>query len=203
MARALGRHMLWGLPVDAVGSAIADEDAVCLLRMAAGDEAGLDALYARHAQAIFSYLLQLTGDRSLAEERLQDALVAAWKAAGSFAGRSSVRTWLFAIARRQTRDQARRHTLDSDGDDALPTLADPAGGPEDLALATAEREELALLIGRLNPLQREVLDLIFVHQLSYSEAAQVLEVPLGTVKSRLSNAKYALHRLLQQQTTVQ
>lgn len=165
-------------------------------RIAAGDRQALTQLYLHHRQALFSYLLQLTPDYGLAEELMQDTLVAVWRSAHTFEGRSSVRTWLIGIARRQAHNTLRQRGLPladlSELDDT------PAADlePEDAALASAARDELGEALGLLLPIHREVLALIFVHQLSYQETAQVLGVPVGTVKSRLNHAKRALRALL-------
>ena len=173
------------------------DDLVLLKRMARRDETALDILYTRHAPALLGYLLNLVGDRFEAEEILQDTFVAAWKFAGRFQGRSRVRTWLFSIAHRQARDRHRRHSLAIDSDFDSSDAADPAPGPEDYVLAQAETTELAALVSQLRPLQREVLVLAFAYELSYAEIALVLDVPVGTVKSRLNSAKRALQALAQ------
>jgi RNA polymerase sigma-70 factor (ECF subfamily) len=170
-----------------------------LRRTARGDGRALEELYARHGAALFGYLLVLTPDRGLAEEVLQDTLVAAWKGAGSFAGRSSVKTWLFGIARRKVRDALRRRGLPLAADDSL-LEALPTGepGPEDALLSGVRSAELAGCVARLGAVHRETLALVFFHELSYAEAAEVLMVPVGTVKSRLSNAKRALREMLEE-----
>ncbi len=171
-------------------------DIELIKRLAAGDESALDVLYARHAAALTRYLRQLSRDPLEADEILQDTFVAAWTSAKRFEGRSTVRTWLFSIARRQWRDRHRRHALDLNADADLDQLTDPAPTPDEVALDAVASEELSALVERLSPAHREVLALAFVDELSYAEIAQVLEVPVGTVKSRLNHAKQALKKLL-------
>ncbi len=172
------------------------EDVELLQRVAMGDQAALDALYARHAAVLLRYLRQLTRDTLEAEEILQDTFVAAWTSAKRFEGRSTVRTWLCSIARRQWRDRHRRHALDLDPNADLDQLTDPAPTPDEDALEAVAAEELGALVERLSPAHRDVLALAFVDELSYAEIAQVLDVPVGTVKSRLNHAKQALKKLL-------
>lgn len=182
------------MPAALDGSAdAAQDDARLLRRLANGDARALEALYQRHAAALFGYLLALNQERTLAEEVLQDTFLAAWQAAGSFRGGASVRTWLFAIARRRARDRDRRHHPAMANDDEYLAVADPAPGPEQAALDRAELRDLVAGINELGPLHREVLALVFVHELSYAQAAQVLEVPIGTVRSRLNAARRLLH----------
>jgi RNA polymerase sigma-70 factor (ECF subfamily) len=174
----------------------ADADAELLARIAARDRGALADLYARHQRPLFRYLCQLTPDHGLAEEILQDTLVGAWQGAARFEGRSSVRTWLFAIARRQAHDALRRRGLPFADEGALDALEDPDPGPEAHALGQADAEALARATALLPVIHREVLALNFVNGLSYDEIAAVVGVPVGTVRSRLSNAKRALRQLL-------
>jgi len=171
-------------------------DVALVRQMADGNEIALERLYDRHAPTLLGYLIELTGDRLEAEEVLQDTMVAAWKSARAFAGRSQVRTWLFGIARRRLRDGRRRRILERAQDTELGDLDGDESSPEHTALVRAELADLTTLIASLGALQREVLALAFVHELSYAEMADVLEVSVGTVKSRLSNARRALQTLL-------
>ena len=156
--------------------------------MAAGDRAALAELYGGEAPALFAYLRLFTSDRELAEEIVQDTFLAAWRGAAGFGGRASVRSWLFAIARRRATDALRRPRLQMAPEDAVGLAEVPRDepGPEDLAIA----------VNRLVPVHREVLVLAFAYDLSYAELAQVLGIPLGTVKSRLNAAKRALRTIL-------
>lgn len=173
------------------------QDGVALLeRIARGDREALAELYSQYQRPLFRYLCQLTPDRGLAEEILQDTLVAVWRNAGGFAGRSALRTWLFGIARRQAHNTLRRRGLPLADEDALAGMSDPEPMPEEQVLARADADELARKIAQLAPIHREVLVLCFVNGLTYEEIAQVVGIPEGTVKSRLSNAKRALRQLL-------
>lgn len=173
-----------------------DGDMEIIARVAVGDEDALEKVYARFGNSLFRYLLTLTSDRRLAEEILQDTLVAVWRGANTYRGRSSVKTWIFGIARRQAHNTLRGRSLPLAVEEELRTMPVAERGPEESLLVATVREELARNIGFLSPLHREVLDLIFFHELSYEEAAEVVGVPVGTIKSRLSNAKRALRKLL-------
>ena len=173
-----------------------DRDRLVLERVAAGERAALEEVYARFGGALFRYLLTLAPDRRVAEEILQDTLVAVWRGAGTYRGRSSVRSWLFGIARRQAHNTLRRRGPSLAPEDDLRSYPSPESGPEDALLTGTRREELMMLVGQLSPVHREVLALFFFHELSYEETAGVLGVPVGTVKSRLSNAKKAMRTLM-------
>lgn len=172
-----------------------DTERALLRRLSAGERSALDELWAAHGRALQGYLRHLSSDPELCEEVLQDTLVAAWRGAARFAGRSSLRTWLIGIARRQMLSALRRRRLPLAAEEAMSDV--PAAGldPQDAALAAAERAALAAAMRGLSPLHREILRLAFVEDLSYPELTRVLGVPLGTVKSRLSNAKRALRKL--------
>ena len=167
-----------------------------LTRIAAGDRSALAALYRLHGDPVFSYLLTLCDDRGLAEEALQDTFVAVWRGAGAFERRAQVRTWLFAIARRQAQSKLRRRPQGAVDIDRLLGAPAPGPTPEEQALAGAALERLVVAIGRLGTLQREIVVLAFVHQLSYAEMAELLGVPIGTVRSRLAGARSQLTALL-------
>ncbi len=185
-----------GTDLMAMSEPLAD-DCKMVQRIAQGDRQALAELYARYQRPLFHYLLQLTPDYGLAEEMLQDTLVAVWKSARSFEARSSVQTWLIGIARRQAHNTLRRHKLPFVDESEMADVPASDPEPEEFMLASVERDELVAAFHQLAPVYREILALIFVQELSYQEAAQVLGVPIGTVKSRLSNAKKALRTLLE------
>jgi RNA polymerase sigma-70 factor (ECF subfamily) len=172
------------------------DDAGLLRRISQGDEDAMASFYREHGRVVFAQVLLVAGERVLAEEIVQDTMLAVWRGAGSFRGESSVRSWVIAIARRQTRDRLRGHRLRV-VDDAF--LADQPGsgpGPEVMALDRAELAEVRGAIRDLAPAHREVLGLAFGSGLSLPEVAGVLEIPVGTVKSRLTAARTALNRIL-------
>jgi RNA polymerase sigma-70 factor, ECF subfamily len=171
-------------------------DVQLLRRIARGDEDAMAAFYREHGQVVLAQVLLVTGERTLAEEIVQDTMLAVWRGAGSFRGESSARSWVIAIARRQTRDRLRSRRLRV-VEDAF--LADQPGsdpGPEVMALDRAELAEVMAAIRELAASHREVLGLVFGSGLSLPEVAGVLEIPVGTVKSRLFAARTALSRTL-------
>jgi RNA polymerase sigma-70 factor, ECF subfamily len=165
-------------------------------RIAQGDRQALADLYLRYRLPLFQYLLQFTPDRGLAEELLQDTFMAVWKGASSFQGRSRVRAWLFGIARRRACKKLRYSDPPLADVTELELRAAEDSEPETMLARRLARDELLAAMRRLTPDHREVLLLTFEYQLSYQELADVLQVPMGTVKSRLSNAKRALRALL-------
>lgn len=184
-----------------VGAGVADGDGdeALLRRVASGDPGALATLYRRHGARLLAYLTGLTGDQGLAEELVQDTLVAAWRAAGRFRGEASVGTWLFAIGRRRAAGRRRRFGNElAAGGEALIEQQSAEPGPEAVVLARADLQRVRAAIPELSATHREVLHLVFVQGLSLRETAMVTGVPVGTVKSRLSNARRALAEALRQ-----
>jgi len=173
--------------------ATCDLDDVELIRAVAhGDRTALANLYQRHSQVLLAHLITITGNHTLSEELLQDTMLAAWRGAANFRGDSKVRSWLISIARRQARDRLRRHRLTSVDDTLLAEEAAPGPGPEQLALGRAEAAVVAAEIRKLSRPHQEVISLVFGAGLTMAETAEILQVPAGTVKSRLSAARVAL-----------
>jgi RNA polymerase sigma-70 factor (ECF subfamily) len=179
-----------------VGDPASAADDVLLERVAGGDAAALAALYRRYGSRLFGYLQRYAGDRMVAEEILQDTLLAVWRSAPRYAGRSGVRTWLFGIARRQAHNRLRVQEPPQLPLDGVAGWADPAPGPAEWAIANAQGAAIAEAFDALAPQQREVLALAFAARMPHGEIAEVLGVPVGTVKSRLHHARAALARSL-------
>lgn len=164
------------------------EDAQLLAQVAHGDARAFQEFYARFAVRVFRYALTLVRDRHLAEEVVQETMVAVWKGAGSFRGRSQVSTWVFGIARNHALKLL--HRLPAIVEE--PEEEETAGEME--SLDRAERVQRA--VAKLPGPEREVVVLAFYQGLSYREIAEILGIPEGTVKSRMFHAKRRLRELL-------
>ena len=180
----------------AAAEALSDE--ALIGRIANADQLAMRMLFARHRVAIYRWLVRLVGEEGLAEDLLSDVFLDVWRKARSFEGRSSVSTWLLAIARHKALSARRRRTqleraiaLD---DELAWTMADPADNPE-LLLEQKDREELVRRsLARLSPEHGEVIDLTYYHGKSIKEIAEIVGINEATVKSR---AFYARKRLAQ------
>jgi RNA polymerase sigma-70 factor (ECF subfamily) len=179
-----------------ISADINDDDRDLLARTGAGDRQALTELYMRYRGAVFAYLLRLTPDQHLAEDLLQETFVAVWKSAASFAGRSAVKTWLIGVAHRQAHNVLRRRSESLADEAELAQLAAADPEPENAALAKATREELQAAIARLSLAHRETLALAFGQEMPAAEIAEALGVPIGTVRSRLRDAKRLLRAAL-------
>jgi RNA polymerase sigma-70 factor (ECF subfamily) len=172
-------------------------DAVLIARVADGDPAALAALYSRYGARLLAFLERYAGDRMTAEEILQDTLLAVWRSAHRYARRSGVSTWLFGIARRQAHNRLRVRSPELVPLDGVAARwADPAPGPAEWALANLRAGTIAEAFAALAPHHREVLALAFAARLRHREIAEILGVPVGTVKSRLHHARASLGRAL-------
>jgi len=163
-----------------------------LQRIAAGDEDALMQLYAEYRPRLWRYVWQqLDGDRELAEEVLQDVFLAIWNGVGAFAHRASVSTWIFRIAHNiaATSRRTRYRQVGWLGEAGESQLTAGHGNPEHEVL---ERLSLVDALAELSSKHREVLELTCYHGFTCEEAGQILDIPVGTVKSRLSHARKAL-----------
>lgn len=183
------------------GDAAAQPDLALVRRIARGEQGALDELYERFAPGLLAYLNQRLSDSRLAEEVLQDVMLAAWNSAGRFRGECQVRTWLLAIARNRAINAYHRQIAPRQADlpwEDAETQAHLAAGSrstEASLAATDLRQALETLPDEL----RETLELVFFHGLSMEDTGRVLGAPLGTVKSRLHRAKARLRAQLGEQ----
>ena len=171
-------------------------DEVLIRRIAAGDQLALQTLFVRHRVALYRWLLRLVGDQALAEDLLSDVFLDVWRQAAKFEARSSVSTWLLAIARYKT--LARRRRIDAELDEEVAVIiADPADNPE-LVLQKKNQAELARRsLARLSPEHGEVIDLVYYHGKSVREVAEIVGVAAATVKTRMFHARKKLAELFE------
>jgi RNA polymerase sigma-70 factor (ECF subfamily) len=162
-----------------------DEDLAAAL--AARDPRALEELYDRYGRMAFSLAVRIVGSAETAEEVVQEAFLSIWNGAGTYhAGRGTLRTWLLSIAHHRAVDATRRRAARAQ---TVP-LEEPSRfvGEQDVwsdVSRTLTREEVRAALASLPADQRESIELAYFGGLSYPEIAQRLNVPLGTVKSRL------------------
>jgi RNA polymerase sigma-70 factor (ECF subfamily) len=161
-----------------------------------------ELLVRRHSQELYRFLARFTGNAALAEDIVQEAFLQVHLSAGSFDRSRRFKPWLFTIAANKARDslrsKARRPEVPLDahvgtGDDRggqtfLDLMADTASDPSVGLESGEEREQVRSVLAQMPDHLREVLVLSYYHQFPYKEIADILGVPLGTVKSRLHAA---------------
>jgi RNA polymerase sigma-70 factor, ECF subfamily len=172
-----------------------NDELALLRRVAAKDRKAFEALYHLFYRRLFGYLLKLTRRADLVEEVLNDVMLAVWRGAPGFDGRSRASTWIFGIAyHKALKALARRPEAAADDGDRLEPV--DAEEPESLAA----RRELAGVLGRalgaLPPEQRAVVELTYYYGLAYQEIAEIVGCPVNTVKTRMFHARRRLRELL-------
>ncbi|MFJ1753717.1 RNA polymerase sigma factor SigM [Kitasatospora sp. NPDC088134] len=176
-------------------------DAELLARHTAGDPDAFGLLVHRHRDRLWAVAVRTLGDREEAADALQDALVSAFRAAAGFQGRSAVTTWLHRIVVNACLDRARRgavrraESLDRDPAPLAGALG-TAEGAESHAVRAETRREVAEALAELPADQRAALVLVDMQGYPVAEAAEVLGVPVGTVKSRCARGRARLLPLL-------
>ena len=171
------------------------DDLDIIRRMQAGDDDAMRDLYALYGQRLYAYALRLANDPATAEDVTQSTLVTAWRSARTFRGEGRLIAWLLGIVHHTAMKALRGETHYLD-EAAKEITNEDQPSPEELAQDMDERRWVRQGIQSLTPQHRAVLDLIFYQGLSFSEAAQVLSIPVGTVKSRLSYARDHLRGVL-------
>lgn len=169
------------------------EERQLLAAVARREVEAFDRLYRRYYKRVLGFATRITQRSDSAEEVVDDTMFTVWQKAGDFAGLSRPSTWIFGIAYRKALKAARRAPDESDATD-LDAIPDErqAEGLEAIFL----REQVARALGRLPPEQRAVVELTYLHGYKYSEIAEIADCPLGTVKTRMRNAREKLRVLL-------
>jgi RNA polymerase sigma-70 factor (ECF subfamily) len=171
-------------------------DEILVEQIAAGSKPAMQALFARHRTYVYRWLLRLVSNETLAEDLLSEVFLDVWRQAGRFQCRSSVSTWLMSIARHKALSARRRRTKGAELDEKIEaTIADPANDPE-VALQEKDRGELVRRALMRSIEHREVIDLVYYHEKSVDEVAQILDVPPATVKTRMFYARKKLAELV-------
>lgn len=171
------------------------DDLKLIRRMQAGDDGAVRDLYAQYGQRLYAYALRLTDDPATAEDVTQTTLVTAWRTARTFRAEGRLIAWLLGIVH-HTAMKSLRNSTHYLSEMAEETIREDQPSPEEQAQVKDERRWVRQGIQSLSPEHRAVLELVFYQELSLNEAAQVLNVPVGTVKSRLSYARTHLRGVL-------
>lgn len=175
------------------------DDHALVQAAAGGDRAALDTLLRRHYDRVFAVCRRITGNDADAADAAQDALISIVRSIGRFDGRSSFSTWAYRIATNASLDELRRRRrrpalVDDRADGHESAVVDPAAGPR--VEAVADRMALDAALAQVPETFRVPLVLRDVADLDYAEIAESLDLPLGTVKSRIARGRAALAELL-------
>lgn len=166
-----------------------------LRRIADGDKQAFASLYRFLEAPLFRFIRSRLNDPFQAADIHHDVFLEIWRGAGGFQGKSSVKTWVFAIAYRKVMDVFRK-----DGrltfEEEAPELADESPDAAQCMIAAQEKDIVQHCLGTLKPDHRTAIEMTFFDDMSYREIAAVTGVPEGTVKTRVFHAKSLLMRCL-------
>jgi RNA polymerase sigma-70 factor (ECF subfamily) len=174
----------------------ATTDDVLIARIAQGDRLAMQVLYGRHHVRVFRFALRLVRNESVAEDLISEVFLDAWRQAGKFEGRSAVSTWLLAITRFKALSALRRRAEAALDDETAEALQDTSDDPE----VTAQKKDTGTVLRKcleaLSADHREIIDLVYYHEKSVEEVAEIVGIPENTVKTRIFYARKKLAELL-------
>ena len=171
------------------------DEARLLKRIAEKDLRAFETLYRLYHPRLTRFLMNMLRRPQLAEEALNDTMMVVWRRPEAYNGTSKVSTWIFAIAYR-TALKARSRYDEPVEDHEAETRASGEIGPEAQLGRRQVQEVLMSAMGRLSPEHRAVVDLTYFHEAGYREIAEILDCPVGTVKSRMLHARRHLRGIL-------
>ena len=171
-------------------------DEVLIGRIAGGDRLAMQVLFARHHVRVYRFVLRLVREQSTAEDLISEVFLDVWRQAGRFEGRSAVSTWLLAIARFKALSALRRRPEQELDEETAASIEDPSDDPE---VALEKKDKSAVIrkcLSGLSADHREIIDLVYYHEKSVEEVAQIVGIPENTVKTRMFYARKRLAELL-------
>ncbi len=170
-----------------------DPEKNLLEKVAQKDKTAFETLYQLTSQSVFFYLLRLLQNRETAEDIHVEVFCQVWKSAEKFKGQSKVKTWIFGIARNLAYNDMRREKIRKT-QELYDIHRDESTSRE--VQQFAQKQHMQAAMEKLSPKHREILDLVFFHELSYSEISALLDIPENTVKTRVYYAKDMLRNKL-------
>jgi RNA polymerase sigma-70 factor, ECF subfamily len=174
----------------------AASDDVLIARIAQGDRLAMQVLYGRPHVRVFRFGLRLVRDQQVAEDLISEVFLDVWRQAGKFEGRSAVSTWLLAITRFKALSALRRRKEVELDDEAAHAIEDASDTPEVAIQKKDTGNALRKCLSALSPEHREIVDLVYYHEKSVQDVAEIVGIPENTVKTRLFYARKKLAELL-------
>jgi RNA polymerase sigma-70 factor (ECF subfamily) len=170
-------------------------DEALVASIAAGNRLAMQLLYARHNVRVYRFVLGMLHNDAAAEDVVSETFFDVWQQAGRFEGRSKLSTWLMSIARHKalTTLRSRQH---EQIDDHAETMADQADTPEAAMQKTDKSAMLQAALAQLTPAHREIINLVYHQERKIEDVAEILGIPLNTVKTRMHYARKRLADLL-------
>jgi len=175
----------------------ATSDEVLIGRIAKGDRLAMQVLFARHHVRVYRFVLRLVGNPSVADDLISEVFLDVWRQADRFEGRSAVSTWMLAIARFKALSALRKKPDEELDEETAEAIEDTSDNPE---VALEKKDKSAVLrqcLEKLSPEHKEIIDLVYYHEKSVEEVAEIVGIPENTVKTRMFYARKKLAELLQ------
>jgi len=174
-------------------------DEVLIARIADGDRLAMQVLFARHHVRVYRFVLRMVRNEATAEDLISEVFLDVWRQAGKFEGRSAVSTWMLSIARFKALSTLRRRTDEELDEKMAEQIEDQADDPETVLAKKDKGAVLRECLTRLSAEHREVVDLVYYHEKSVEEVAEITGIPEATVKTRMFYARKKLSELLKEQ----
>ncbi|MCS4593778.1 sigma-70 family RNA polymerase sigma factor [Brevibacterium sediminis] len=178
----------------------ADPGGALLIRIAEGDRSAFEELFTTHSRILMAVILRIVKSRTLAEEVLQDCFTEVWTRCSGFdPGRGSGRAWLITLCRRRAIDCVRSVQAQQDRDfaDGLRTTAEASDQVEQTVIARAESDRTVSALRILPDEQAEPIVMAFYQGMTHTQISENLQVPLGTIKSRIRDGMKKLREELE------
>ena len=166
-------------------NALEASDEILIGRIAGGDRLAMQALYARHHVKVFRFVLRLVRNEASAQDLISEVFLDVWRQAARFEGRSAVSTWILAIARFKALSSVRRRKEAQLDEEEAEAIEDEADTPEVALQKKDTGEVLRQCLAKLSPDHREIIDLVYYHEKSVEEVAEIVDIPENTVKTRM------------------
>lgn len=173
-------------------------DAELLARIAKQDRTALRTFFARYHVRLYRYLVRLTRNEGLAEDMVNEVFLSVWRNAASFQGQSAVSSWVYAIAHNRAMSELRKKSEITLDDPDSYDEADDSDTPEETVMKTDKGAALRECLLKLTPEHREVIELVYYHDKSVKEAADIVGIPENTVKTRMFHARQKLSVILRE-----
>jgi RNA polymerase sigma-70 factor (ECF subfamily) len=173
-------------------------DEVLIARIAGGDRLAMQVLFARHHVRVYRFVLRLVRNEATAEDLISEVFLDIWRQAGKFEGRSAVSTWMLSIARFKALSVLRKRPEQELDEETAERIEDDTDDPE---TALAKKDKGAVLrecLSALSAEHREIIDLVYYHEKSVEEAAEIVGIPEATVKTRMFYARKKLSEFLKE-----
>jgi len=172
------------------------DDRTLVARIAARDQTAFKAFMVQHQVRVFRYLARRLRNDAMAEDLTNEVFTEVWLHADKYEGRASASTWLLGIAHHRMVSKLRKRREEPWDEDKAGAIADTSDDPEVTAQKSDKGKLIKNCIAKLSAVHREIVDLVYYHEMSISEISSQLGIPEATVKTRMFYARKQLSDVL-------